>query len=290
MQPSLFSYRDGELYCHHSLDGSPAQQDFPIHAHEMYEVYYFLSGKCSYLVEGTQYPLRPNDLMIMRIAETHKLLIEPDEPYERIAIHFSASLLDSFDPAHRLLRPFLNRPLGQDNRYAAETGVGRRLFADFASEAFRASAEPRAHITARLLGLLAELCDAYDHRNRAPAPAQDTAAQLVSYVNSHMFEKLSLQSVSAAFFLSRSQVSRLFRQATGATLWRYVMIKRLLAARAMLARGESAGTVSSVCGFSDYSAFFRAYKAYFHCAPTQHDSSASQSLAPSDGGAVPIGD
>ncbi len=45
-------------------------------------------------------------------------------------------------------------------------------------------------------------------------------------------------------------------------------MKRLLAARAMLQRGESAQKSAYACGFSDYSAFYRAYQKRFGHAPS----------------------
>ena len=113
--PALFSYRDGDLYSHHSLDHDPRPDSFSMHAHEWMEVLYFLSGSGSCLVEGTLYPLQQGDILLMRAAETHKLEISPDAPYERIAIHFSAGLLTTLDPEGKLLRPFLERPLGRDS-------------------------------------------------------------------------------------------------------------------------------------------------------------------------------
>jgi AraC-like DNA-binding protein len=46
-----------------------------------------------------------------------------------------------------------------------------------------------------------------------------------------------------------------------------VSIKRLLAARAMIQRGEKASQAALVCGFSDYSVFYRAYKNHFGHSP-----------------------
>ena len=91
--PHLFSYRDSELYSHHTLDVLPLQTDHTMHAHELMEIFFFISGKGSYLVEGTAYPLQAGDILILREAEAHTLTISSDEPYERIAIHFSRSLL-----------------------------------------------------------------------------------------------------------------------------------------------------------------------------------------------------
>ena len=259
----IFSYRDGELYSHHSIDECPAPSDFSMHAHEWMEIYYILSGKGSYLVEGSTYSLQAHDILILRAAETHTLTISPDEPYERIAIHFSPNLLLPFDPERRLLRPFLDRPLGRWNHYPASADPDGRLRSAFEHFDFEGVPDVRLNLMARLLLLLTNLDGMYQHATPGHVPAQGLQSQLVAYVNHHLFEDISLQSVADQFYRSRSQISRLFRQATGSPFWEYVTIKRLLAARAMIQRGELTGTACVACGFSDYSAFFRAYRAWY---------------------------
>ena len=265
--PHVFSYRDAELYSHHTVDLAPEPDAFSMHAHELMEIYFFISGKGSYLVEGTSYPLQPNDILIMRAAETHTLTISPDEPYERIAIHFSPALLRSVDPEFRLLRPFLNRPLGQMNHYPASKDPEGRLRAAFADFVFDGIPDIRLNLLSRLLLFLTTLEGRYEQTELHHAPAQGLQSQLVAYVNEHLFENISLQAVADHFYRSRSQISRVFQQATGSPLWEYVTLKRLMAARAMIQRGETAANACISCGFSDYSAFFRAYRSHFGHTP-----------------------
>lgn len=270
---ALFSYRDGELYSHHSLDLQPDRESFSMHAHEWMEVYYCISGHGTYLVEGNRYPLAPHDIFILRASEAHKLELDGDTPYERIAIHFSPALLQHIDPEGRLLRPFLERPLGRHNRFAAEDDPRGRLRAAFSNFTFEAIPDVHLHLTARLLLFLTTLNGTYQPEHFAPE--RGLGRELVAYVNEHLFDDLTVQSVADAFYRSRSQVERLFRQATGSSLWKYVSIKRLMAARAMLQRGESAANACEVCGFSDYSAFYRLYRAHFGH-PPRDDAAAAQ--------------
>ena len=258
---ALFEYRDNDIYCHHSLDPEPQPEQFQIHAHETPEVYCFLSGEGSFLIEGTHYPLQRGDILLMRPAETHRLLISPEAPYERIAIHFPLSLFDSLDPVRSLLTPFLNHPLGARNRYAAAEYPNLRPL-------FDGIPPNRLQILSRLMRLLSELSSLHGFPAHETERPGDFSQALVRYVNEHLFDELSLQTVSDAFRRSASQVSRVFRSATGTSLWEYVMIKRLLAARARMQQGESAVSAALACGFSDYSAFYRAYCRRFGHAPS----------------------
>lgn len=263
----IFTFRDNEIYSHHTLDEKPNPEDFQMHAHEWMEVFYLISGKCSYLVEGNQYELKPGDILIMRSAETHKLLLGDEEPYERIAIHFSPALIDSIAPDSRLLRPFLDRPLGQRNLYRPGENGNERLQAAFAGFDFEGLGDVKLNLVARLLLFLTLLSAAYERQVSRPGGDGSFQSQLVAYVNEHLFEDISLQSIADAFYRSRSQISRVFRQSTGSPLWEYVTIKRLLAAQTMLQRGVSASEACVACGFTDYSSFFRAYRARFGHSP-----------------------
>ena len=48
---------DDLFECHHYLDRVPPQVEY--HEHEFYEIFFFLSGDVSYIIEGSTYQLRP---------------------------------------------------------------------------------------------------------------------------------------------------------------------------------------------------------------------------------------
>lgn len=262
---SLFRFRDESLFCHRSLDERPDPEAFPVHAHETPELYLFQSGRGEYLVEGSHYPLQPGDLLLMRPAETHKLLISPDDPYLRLAVHFPTDLFSSLDPEGQLMRAFFARPLGQRNHYPAAQYPG---LSDPLVSLSPAPGAERLPIVSRLFSVLTEIAGLFAAENEETGP-EGLASELVSYVNTHLFEELSLPQIARHFSLSSSQLGRLFREATGTSLWDYVSTKRLLSARAMLQRGDSAQSACLASGFSDYSAFYRAYKKRFGCSPSE---------------------
>ena len=63
---NIYCFSDGSAYFHHSADASPDPNAFTMHAHEMYEIFYFVSGRASYIVEGNEYRLESGSLMVMR--------------------------------------------------------------------------------------------------------------------------------------------------------------------------------------------------------------------------------
>ncbi|MBO7364955.1 MAG: AraC family transcriptional regulator [Lachnospiraceae bacterium] len=264
--PVLYSFRNEELYCHHTLDEHPDPAGFTVHAHPVYEIYYFMRGEGRFLVEGKEYALSPGDFFVLRPAETHRLFISPDAPYERIAVHFPASLIEDEVMRDKLLESFRNRPLGVGNRYPAEKFPS--LWRTFDHFLLRPGFE-RVQLVSRLMLFLTELYFMYNKGLPATGREGTFSSELIAYVNVHLYEEISLQSLADTFNRSMSQISRVFRQATGTSLWDYVLRKRVISAHAMLERGEKATEVCYACGFSDYSNFYRAYKAHFGYAPSR---------------------
>ena len=243
---------------------NPDTRLFQMHAHDGYEAYCFLSGKAKYFVEGTIYPLRPGDILIMKKAESHTLLLLKDQPYERIAIHFSADALVGANKDKLLA--FLNeRPLGKNNRFPAS------LFKDknwlyYLNSACETDDEETSKLY--LTVLISELCNSAQDI-RPDSEAQDNISELIAYINSHLSDDISLDSICSVFHTSRSHTNRKFRRMTGSSIWEYIKRKRLLLAKELLNSGESPYRVYEKCGFNEYSSFYRAYKAEFGVSPKE---------------------
>lgn len=266
----LNQYISEELYIRHALDECPDDKDFAMHIHEQYEIFYFISGEAEYLVEGSRYPLRSGSLLIMRPAESHKIKILDSKRYERIAINFAGTVIDFIDPTHKLTEPFEDRPLGRGNLYLPSEFESMRLAGAF-SEIGSVTKDEHGNRTKALTYLFVVLdmiSSAYKKRDTLEyLSPQSLSERIMLYVNTHLFEELSVPVLAKQFFMSASQFNRVFKQAAGASPWEYITIKRLTSAREKIRNGVSAQNACESCGFRDYSAFYRAYLKHFGCAP-----------------------
>ncbi|MBO6229307.1 MAG: helix-turn-helix transcriptional regulator [Ruminiclostridium sp.] len=241
------------LYIRHAVDEAPTGSGFDFHIHDRCEVFYFISGNARYLVEGSAYPLTKGSLLIMRPGEAHCIRFLGAERYERYAVNFPLSLFDSFDPERRLMRPFTDRPLGQNNLY----------FLPGLEDIFRDMCYYEGDDYGRTLMMttrLTHIIEMAGQQNRRETLAEPTLPeQIVRYVNDLLYEEISVGRLAEHFFLSTSQFSRIFRHATGASPWAYITAKRLIRARELLYSGVSAKKAAESCGFGDYSVFYKAY-------------------------------
>lgn len=264
-------FNSKEISARYAVDEKPDDSYFSAHFHDQCEIFYFVSGNAEYLVEGARYPLESGSILIMCPSESHRTKILGDEKYERYAINFSVSAVEGMDPEHRLLRAFFDRPLGRGNLFLptefGEENV-RKIFAEMCRQCSRY--ETKLNLKTHLFWLLDRINRAWQKRGSAEyAPPQNILERIVLYVNYHLFEELSVPMLAEHFFLSPSQFSRVFKQATGAAPWEYITIKRLTAAKEKIRGGEAVQYAAESCGFSDYSSFYRAYVKYFGHSPKQ---------------------
>ena len=265
----LDEYSFDNIYIRHAIDERPVDTDFTMHIHEQCEIYFFVSGNVEYLVEGSKYPLNENSLMIMRPAEAHKPKIIGKEKYERYAINFPVDFANSIDSEGKLTKAFTDRTLGKNNMLDA-TKIDIKLLNKLLTEMCETTDDYTRQLTIKthLLMLLDMISRAYNRYENIVHKPQNTAERIVAYVNNHLFDDISIPKLAEHFYLSRSQFSRVFRQATGAAPWEYIIRKRLTAAKEKIHSGHSAQSASESCGFGDYSSFYRAYMKYYGCAPT----------------------
>lgn len=127
------------------------------------------------------------------------------------------------------------------------------------------------NIISTLLSVLISISVQFESLSPTEKYTHDTsiAGQLISAINQNLFSDISLSSISRQFYISESQVNRIFKRATGASVWKYIRAKRLLAAREMILAGTPATAAAENCGFQDYSTFYRAYVAQFHILPSE---------------------
>ena len=91
---------------------------------------------------------------------------------------------------------------------------------------------------------------------------------LLSYLQEHLFEDISIDTLANTFYISKYHMMRLFKNETGYTIHRYITEKRIAAAKEKLLQGVPALKVSEECGFFDYSTFLRAFQSCVHMTPT----------------------
>lgn len=248
---------------------APVEKPIGYHYHDFDKLIVLLGGASGYSIEGSSYELKPFDMVLVPHYSIHRPEIRPGAAYDRMILYLSPSFLSSQKEDADLSLLF--------SRAAAEHSYVLRLpsleksslFASLLRLEEACREEGFADVFLRRLLLFEFLV----YLNRAalsgsasfpPASCQNAAVlSMMRYIRENLSGDLSVDSLSARFFLSRAHMMRLFKRETGCTIGNYITEKRLLLARELLTAGGSVTDVCYRCGFKNYAAFLRAYKKSF---------------------------
>lgn len=270
MEDILREFTFNNIYVRHAVNYRPDDSYCKMHIHSRCEIFYFVSGRAEYIVEGSKYPLEHGSIVIMRPAEAHRSKILKDNLYERYTINFPLSAADGIDPERILMKSFLDRPLGMGNLYLPSEFEGvpiENYFKRICNCGDRYEENVRVQLC--LLSLLDAIHTAHVNRNGEYQLCETRETRIMKYINDHLFEKLSVPMLAERFYMSVSQFNRIFKNAAGSSPWEYITLKRLTAAKEKISGGTSVVKACEECGFEDYSVFYRAYVKHFGCSPKQ---------------------
>lgn len=263
-----YRYKDKDFLIIQVLDNEPDLTIFKKHTHTVIEIFFFLRGEGAYHVEDNVYPLTPGDLLVVYPGESHYIEVDPSHPYERCVINFPADIFHGVDPEGCLFKAITDRKPGRDNLYHGyEFNGGTERFLQTMTSR---EGDPRLNLLSGLMDLLAQLYRLYEDRASVPQQEPNTPEyRILYYINQNLGKPLTLDQLCDRFFISKSQLCRMFKHATGTTVWRYITTKRLMKAQQLIRSGEHPTHVFTRCGFSDYSVFYRAYIKKFGYSPTE---------------------
>jgi len=268
----VFHYKDSHM------------TEVALHHHDFYEVYFFLSGNVSYNIESRSYLLTSGDVLLIAPNELHQPVFAPDQQnYERIVLWINKSFLEQFDmsgepvsrcfdtenPSHiNLIRPDGN---SREMLYFLMTQLlGESHSGAYASELYSMAS------LAQILVLLNRLSQTADGTQEAKTNTDSVIYRVLAYVNEHFHEDISLDDLANRFFISKFHLSREFNRLVGTSVYRYIIQKRLILAKQMMASGTPSGEVYQHCGFGDYSNFYRAFKSEYQISPKDYIASVKE--------------
>ncbi len=225
-----------------------------LHYHSSFEVNLFSAAVGTVFFEESRYALSKNKLILIPPRVLHAYRIEPDAAASVQVVHFALPYLERFINLEEIERAL------------------QRLPRSFDSEALRQLLnrhQPGLHNPFTTLELLFAILKTVPERSEAAAPqATSCLFDLVTYVEEHYADSISLDTAAEIAGCSRSTLTRLFREHTGAGFHAFLTAVRVDRACRMLQTGAAVSRTAQDCGFYDASHFVRAFKAHTGSTPS----------------------
>ncbi len=260
----------------HYKDNTPLEVEY--HKHDFFEIYFFISGDVTYIIEGKSYTLKPWDIILINNKELHKPVINHGAIYERIVIWVNPAFISkmstpdsdlnmcfesTFKNKYNLLRP------GTETLNIIKVILGklnRILFAD----SFGAEILKELYLTELIVFLNRAYTDSDLVDIGNDVSYNSKINKIINYINQNLSEDLSLDALSSRFYSSKYHLLREFKKHTGYTPHEYITLKRLITSKELLRSGMSISDVCTECGFNNYSNFIRSFTKAFNISPKKY--------------------
>ena len=246
---------------------------YEIHDHSAIEILLTLEGMVTYTIEDKVYQVRKGEILIIPQDTAHSLtmeegssrylyLFEPDaimtmRDIKSMAIYFNKPfhLRDGSD-AHVRIRELLLRAkdLYEKRELMWNTACYSCILRVYATLGQRYLSGIRLRTADNMRNMDSEVINA-----------------VMTYINNHYREELSLENVAGFAGFSRYYFSRSFKKQTGYSFKDYLCQKRLQVAMDLLIRtNRSMRDVAIESGFGSVATFNRVFREKKGCTPTQY--------------------
>ena len=91
----------------------------------------------------------------------------------------------------------------------------------------------------------------------------------IEYINKNYLQEITIQSIAQRFNFSETYISHKFKEIMHISIYQYILQKKLIFAHQLISSGTAAMDAAVLCGFKEYSGFYKIYKKYFGFPPSK---------------------
>ncbi len=249
-----------------------------VHYHDrFYELYFFLSGDVVYQVGDEQYSMTPGTLLLIAPHVLHwPVFVREDTPYLRMFLWLDQAYVAGLSSADtdleacfdaRVFRPGIR--LSADTLQACR-GLMLRLLALKEQSRYGTDLYAKSLIIQIMLHVNLA-CRQQELGESVAVRRSDFVSGVLDYIHENIDRPMSLDTIAGAFFVSKGALARRFADQLGVTVYQYIVKRRMMVAQKLLREGMPATRVSLAVGYTDYSAFYKAFCKEFGSGPAALD-------------------
>ncbi|HVY99886.1 MAG TPA: AraC family transcriptional regulator [Dongiaceae bacterium] len=234
------------------------------HRHETYAIGETISGAQEFRYRGADRVSATGQIMVLHPDESHDgHAASPDGFSYRMIYADPALVRAALDPAFEMAGslPFVSDVVSQDHAIAAVL-----------AEAFAGFPDPFDPLAAD--GLIAGLADALAKRGglrrRKHAQPHRAIHEVRALLDDAFAKPIASDDLERVAGLDRFTLARAFRAAFGTAPHRYLVARRVAAARRMIGDGVPLAETADACGFADQSHLNRHFKACMGVTPGRY--------------------
>lgn len=260
-----------ELYYRNSVAADPVSA----HTHNAAELYLTLTNLPDVLLNDTVSEVRKGTLILIPPFCVHQLYHGIDQVYERyilnIDIRWLEKVFECMEDSVDYLK-WTDRPLTlalDEPQLSKLTAALNRFLPMQGERSIKAVAEFMALLSV-LDGVVQEASKNFALDQTVVSGTQKTVNEIISYINAHLMENLTLGQIASHFYMNKDYLSRLFMKHTHTSIGHYSSIQRIAKAQELLREGKTVGEVQEIMGYSSYAYFFKTFQKMTGISPSRY--------------------
>ncbi|MCR4681804.1 MAG: AraC family transcriptional regulator [Clostridiales bacterium] len=251
-----------EYYVRDSEPDPDRQLYYPVHVHDYIEFYYLIDGDVSFMVDNTTYPLKPGDAVFCRPNEIHHCIRHSERPHLNACFWFMSG--NDF-----LLAPFLRDRGAGGNLLSPSSDETRAAIRDLVIKLGRTGEKDTLLEFSQLIQLL-DIWRGCLSPDTVSGELPEQLKLILDDISKNLPEIRSISYLTDKYYLSPSQLRRLFATHLGTTPKAYIEGKRLARSRILLKSGARVTEACMASGFPDLSNYIRLFRTNFGITPSEY--------------------
>ena len=229
-----------------------------VHIHDCYEVYLNLSGDVSFFVNNNVYEVSKGTIVFSHPNEIHYCICNKECRHQCYCLWFESddeiikNTFEEFNTVYNFSEQNQTRIIALFERLHDAT-ENQQILSQFVS----------------FLEIIELLAD-----NKAPVSIigyiPDKVSEIIDYINQHYTDIMSVSQIAERFHISRSTLSRWFKQYINLSPIDFIQEKKLAHAKYLLQSGKSVTEAGYSAGFCDSAYFILRFKNKFGITPHQY--------------------
>lgn len=246
--------------------------DRRIHEHHHAEIELSLcsGGSGIYTIDGMQYTMAPNDVIILAGDEPHYFMkVSDNEPLTMFNLRFDPVLLWSDNELSWLMRFFIDPSCRHKNKidgsHPAASKIGE-LFMKIRDEISEQKSGYDIMVKMLVINILIIIDRLYpdtsgSYRLDGFSNTFHQLEKAIVFINENIENNITLDMIAHTVSMNKTYFSTIFKKFNGISLWDYITIKRIDRAVELLKTTNLTKIdIALKCGFNSSANFYKAFK------------------------------
>ena len=249
------------------------------HFHDSYELYILLEGERYYFIDKETYQVETGMIVLVKRNQIHKTSMAANSYHDRILLQLKGEVFD----------PFLrgNGLSSLEEIFASNYGIIKpdpeawqqilQILSQIQYELQKRRDKHKIMVKLKVCELMLHL-SRYQRRasfdlegQKVQTAKHQKVHEVADYLLNHCETGESLEEIAGRFYVSKSYLSRIFKEITGFTVNEYLNMSRIKKAQNLLKNsGYSITEISGLLGFESITYFERVFKKLTDTTPLKY--------------------